>query len=122
MSTMEAGQVQETGAIRLPPPEKVGGIPLMQALKARHSAREFDGRALPLQVLSNLLWAANGVNRAGTGQRTAPSARDWRETDVLVITARACIATIRRRMPCPGWWPAISARWRACRISWRPRR
>lgn len=86
MSTMEAGQAQETGAIRLPPPEKVGGIPLMQALKARQSAREFDGRALPLQVLSNLLWAANGVNRAGTGQRTAPSARDWRETDVLVIT------------------------------------
>src|SRR3569832_587951 len=86
MSTMEAGQVPVSVAISLPPPELVGGIPLMQALKARQSAREFDGRVLPLQVLSILLWAANGVNRAGTGQRTAPSARDWRETDVVVIT------------------------------------
>lgn len=89
MSTIEAAQTQESGEIKLPPPEKMGGMPLMQALKARHSAREFDGRALPLQVLSNLLWAANGVNRAGTGQRTAPSARDWREIDVLAITAES---------------------------------
>lgn len=87
MSAMEATQSQETGAIKLPPPEKTGGMPLMQALNARHSTREFDGRALPLQLLSNLLWAANGMNRPDTGQRTAPSARDWRETDVLAITA-----------------------------------
>ncbi len=89
MSTIETVKAPEIGAINLPPPEKMGGMPLMQALTARHSAREFDGRALPLQELSNLLWAANGVNRAGTGQRTAPTARDWREIDVLAITAEA---------------------------------
>ncbi len=87
MSTIETVKAPEIGAINLPPPEKMGGMPLMQALTARYSAREFDGRALPLQELSNLLWAANGVNRAGTGQRTAPTARDWREIDVLAITA-----------------------------------
>lgn len=78
---------QDTGAIRLPPPDTVGGVPLMQALKARHSAREFARTPLPLQGLSNLLWAASGVNRPDTGARTAPSAHDWREIDVYVVTA-----------------------------------
>ena len=87
MSTMGTGLAQETGAIRLPSPETVGGIPLMRPLKARHSSREFDGRALPPQVLANLLWAAGGVSRPETGARTAPSAHDWREIDVYVATA-----------------------------------
>jgi SagB-type dehydrogenase family enzyme len=42
---------------------------------------------VPPQTLSNLLWAADGVNRPGSGQRTAPSAHDWREIDVYVVTA-----------------------------------
>jgi len=87
MSMMGTGHAQETGAIKLPPPETAGGMPLMQALKARHSTREFSSKPLPPQVLSNLLWAASGVNRPETGQRTAPSAHDWREIDVYVTTA-----------------------------------
>lgn len=87
MSTTGSGLAQDTAAIELPPPETAGGLPLMQALKARHSAREFAARALPPQLLSNLLWAANGVNRPDSGKRTAPSARDWREIDVYVATA-----------------------------------
>jgi len=81
------GLAQEPGAIKLPPPETAGGMPLMQALKVRHSTREFCKQPLPPQVLSNLLWAANGVNRPDSGKRTAPSARDWREIDVIVTTA-----------------------------------
>lgn len=80
-------QAQPAGALELPPPETAGGMPLMQALGARHSRREFADTPLPPQMLSNLLWAANGVNRPGTGQRTAPSAHDWREIDVYVTTA-----------------------------------
>ncbi len=87
MSMMGTGLAQETGAIKLPPPEMAGGMPLMQALKARHSTREFGSKPLPPQVLSNLLWAASGVNRPESGQRTAPSAHDWREVDVYVTTA-----------------------------------
>jgi SagB-type dehydrogenase family enzyme len=87
MSMMGTGLAQETGAIKLPPPETEGGMPLMQALKARHSTREFGSKPLPPQVLSNLLWAAGGVNRPESGQRTAPSAHDWREIDVYVTTA-----------------------------------
>jgi SagB-type dehydrogenase family enzyme len=87
MSMMGTGQAQDSGTIKLPPPETAGGMPLMQALKARHSTREFGSRPLPPQVLSNLLWAANGVNRPDSGKRTAPSARDWREIDVYLTTA-----------------------------------
>lgn len=87
MSVMGNGWAQEADAIKLPPPQMEGGKPLMQVLKERHSTREFSTKPLPQQVLSNLLWAANGVNRADSGKRTAPSARDWREIDVYVATA-----------------------------------
>jgi SagB-type dehydrogenase family enzyme len=73
--------------VRLPPPQTVGGKPLMQALKERHSTRDFNPRPLPAQVLSDLLWAADGVNRPDSGKRTAPSARDWREIDIYVAMA-----------------------------------
>lgn len=87
MAATGSGMAQETGTTKLPAPETAGGMPLMQALKARQSSREFADKVLPPQRLSNLLWAANGVNRPDTGKRTAPSARDWREVDVYVVMA-----------------------------------
>ena len=69
--------------IKLPAPDKRGGLPLMQALAKRRSSREFQRKPLPLPVLSDLLWAAFGVNRRGGG-RTAPSAIDSQEIDVYV--------------------------------------
>lgn len=87
MSMMGSAAAQETATISLPPPETAGGMPLMQALMARHSAREFSAKPLPPQVLANLLWAAGGVNRPDTGKRTAPSARDWREVEIYLATA-----------------------------------
>jgi SagB-type dehydrogenase family enzyme len=74
--------------IKLPAPRTSGGKPLMQALKDRHSTREFSDRELPPDVLSNLLWAAFGINRPKTGGRTAPSAHDWEEIDVYVAAAK----------------------------------
>jgi SagB-type dehydrogenase family enzyme len=71
----------------LPPAQQAGGKPLFEALQQRRSAREFSGRELPAAVLSNLLWAAFGVNRPQTSGRTAPSAHDWEEIDVYVATA-----------------------------------
>jgi SagB-type dehydrogenase family enzyme len=70
-------------SIKLPAPDRRGGLPLMQALARRRSSREFARRPLPLPVLSSLLWAAFGVNRRGGG-RTAPSAIDAQEIDVYV--------------------------------------
>jgi SagB-type dehydrogenase family enzyme len=73
--------------IPLPKPQTEGGKPLMQALKERQTSREFSPRKLSDQVLSNLLWAADGINRPDTGKRTAPSARNWQEVDVYVAMA-----------------------------------
>jgi len=74
---------QDLSTIKLPPPQTDGGKPLMQALKLRQSAREFGVEKLAPQVLSNLLWAAWGINRPD-GHRTAPSASNRQEIDVYV--------------------------------------
>jgi len=57
---------QDLKPISLPPPQTEMGKPLMQALKLRQSSRDFDTKPLPLQELSNLLWAADGINRRRT--------------------------------------------------------
>jgi nitroreductase len=55
----------------------------MDALTMRQSAREFESRELPAELLSSLLWAAFGVNRPD-GHRTAPTAINSQEIDVFV--------------------------------------
>jgi SagB-type dehydrogenase family enzyme len=80
---------QEAAPIQLPAPQMEIGKPLMQALKLRQTARTFDTKALPLQELSNLLWAGFGVNRAESGKRTAPSAMNWQEIDIYVALPAA---------------------------------
>ena len=78
---------QELKPLLLPRPQLDGGRPLMQVLKDRRSSREFSPEKVPDQVLSNLLWAAFGINRPDSGKRTAPSARNWQETDIYVAMA-----------------------------------
>jgi len=80
-----AGEAPMT--IQLPQPQMQGGRPLMQVLKERSSKRSFSSEKLPLQVLSNLLWAAFGINRPESGHRTAPSAKNWQEIDIYVAMA-----------------------------------
>ncbi len=69
-------------ALALPTPQRSGGMPLMQAFSERRSRREFATAPLADQVLSNVLWAAFGVNRNDGKGRTAPSARNAQEIDV----------------------------------------
>ena len=83
------GVAQEPKPIQLPPPQTEIGKPLMQALKLRQTSRNFDSKPLPLQELSNLLWAADGINRPDSGKRTAPSAVNWQEVDVYVALPEA---------------------------------
>ncbi len=75
---------QET--MPLPAPRRTGGMPLMQAFQQRRSTREFALRSLPQQVVSDLLWAAFGINRP-SGDRTAPY---WRH--IMVIDVYAAMA------------------------------
>jgi SagB-type dehydrogenase family enzyme len=69
--------------VQLPPPQTDGGRPLMQVLKDRKSTREFGPGTLTPQTLSNLLWAAFGINRPDE-RRTAPSAMNWQEVSIYV--------------------------------------
>jgi SagB-type dehydrogenase family enzyme len=78
---------EELKSIQLLKPQVDSGRPLMQVLKDRSSSRSFSKEKLPVQVLSNLLWAAFGVNRTDTGKRTAPSAVNRQEIDIYVATA-----------------------------------
>ncbi len=70
--------------IKLPPPDMEGGMPLMKALKERKTSREFSDKKLTDKQLSNLLWAAFGINRQDSGKRTAPSAMNGQEIAVYV--------------------------------------
>lgn len=78
--------VIETAAatIELPAP-KLPSVTLDQALKNRHSTRGFAATPLSLQELSGLLWSAFGINRRDSGGRTAPSAHDWQETELVAV-------------------------------------
>jgi nitroreductase len=66
--------------ISLPAPQTEGGIPLMEALSKRQSTRSFSEKSLSDQMLSNLLWAAWGINRPEDGKRTAPSSHNEQNT------------------------------------------
>lgn len=80
-----ASHAQKLEKIQLNPPELSKGKLLMQALKERKSGRAYSSRELPLQELSNLLWAAFGINRPDDGKRTAPSAMNRQEIDLYVM-------------------------------------
>ena len=77
--------------IQLPKPQINGGMPLMQALEKRQTTRAFADKPLPLQTLSDLLWAAFGVNRPRSAMpglgRTAPSAMNSQDFEIDVALA-----------------------------------
>jgi nitroreductase len=77
--------------IKLIEPRLEGGLTLEQAFSRRRTEREFSDDALPPQTLSDLLWAACGVNRRqgpfGLVGRTAASASNSQEVDVYVALA-----------------------------------
>ena len=71
--------------IQFPSPDKKGGMPLNQALNQRRTERKYQNKALSLQQIGDLLWAANGVNRPN-GKRTAPSAVNRQEIVLYYLT------------------------------------
>ena len=82
-----AACAEEIKPVKLLPPQTDGGKPLMLALKDRKSTREFAPGELSAQELSDLLWAACGINRPDSGLRTAPTAKNMQEIDVYVVKA-----------------------------------
>jgi len=91
MFTFGAGGIssmQSPNSIHLPRPAKACSTSVFDALKRRRTIREISRAELPLQILSNLLWAACGVNREtgpfGLPGRTAASASNSQEIDLYV--------------------------------------
>ena len=78
---------QELKPVKLPEPKMQGGMPLMQALKERKSTREFSSRELPVEVISDMLWAASGINRPESAHRTSPTAMNMQEIDIYLAKA-----------------------------------
>lgn len=80
-----SGMTQNLKPIKLDPPDTGRGYCVMKSLSVRASVREFDAKELSLGDLSDLLWAANGVNRPETGKRTASSAMNAQDIDIYVF-------------------------------------
>jgi SagB-type dehydrogenase family enzyme len=76
---------QEQKSIQLTKPQ-IAGNSLMEVLAKRSSSREFSPETLPENILSNMLWAASGINRPDSGKRTAPSASNKQEIDIYVAS------------------------------------
>jgi nitroreductase len=87
-SDERSGDSSAMAPIQLPAPKLDGGLPFADAFRRRRTEREFSGAALSRQTLSDLLWAACGINRFdgpfGVPGRTAASASNSQEVDVYV--------------------------------------
>jgi nitroreductase len=71
-------------ALELVKPGLSKSFPLMKALNERKTNREITSEPVTGQQLSEILWAANGMNRPD-GKRTAPSTQNRQMTDVYVV-------------------------------------
>ena len=79
---------QQQKTISLPKPAFNGkDSSFFSLLKIRRSNRSFDSTEIPLQVLSELLWAADGINDTASGKRTAPSAHNWQTISIYVAAS-----------------------------------
>lgn len=80
-----ASSAQDLETIELNPPDKERGLPFMEALSVKASATEWSDRDLSLQDLSDLMWAANGLNRPEENKTTASSAMNAHDVDIYVF-------------------------------------
>lgn len=76
---------QEARSIKLNPPDLSRGLPFMQTLAVKASATEWSDKEVSLQDLSDLLWAANGLNRPAENKTTASSALNAHDVDIFVF-------------------------------------
>lgn len=77
----------EAADISLPFPQTESGMPVMQALAKRQTSRDFADAELSPAQLSQIFWAANGVNRPESGKRTNPAALGVHSVEVYAVTA-----------------------------------
>jgi nitroreductase len=83
LNTLASAQLPQI--IKLSPPDTLRGIPVMNALAHRSSASSYDTAEMKIKDISDLLWAANGINRAGSGKRTAASSYNAQDIDLYLF-------------------------------------
>lgn len=76
---------QTDSIVVLNKPSENRGKSIMEAFAARASVREFSPEELSLQDISDLLWAANGINRPDESKRTAPTAMNSQDIDIYLV-------------------------------------
>ncbi len=86
-TTPSAPPKERRAAVRLPPPDTAGRLPVERALLLRRSVRAYSARPLALSAVSQLLWAAQGTT-AGDGRRTAPSAGGLYPLEIHLVATR----------------------------------
>ncbi len=77
--------------MRLPDPQFEGDVSLESAIRTRRTVRAFDGRALSLDQLSQLLWSAQGITEKGGFKRAAPSAGALYPMDIFAVVGAGCV-------------------------------
>lgn len=77
--------VMAQNVVKLPEPDKNVSMTLYQALQQRKSVREYSTKDIDDMKLSQLLWAAVGINRPD-GHLTAPTAINAQ--DIIVYVCR----------------------------------
>ncbi len=82
--TLFALSANAQAKIELLKPNLERGMSVMKALSLRESATKYKSQMLSISDLSDLCWAANGINRPESGKRTAPSAINAQDVDVYV--------------------------------------
>lgn len=89
LCALAAGSVmaQDLKTLQLPEPKLDPSKSFVQVLKDRKTTREYQSGNLSEQVLANLLWSAAGINRQDIGKKTSPSAMNWQEIDIYVVTS-----------------------------------
>lgn len=80
-----AGPLSSLPLIALPPGPLQSSMTLEQALRSRRSVRDFQAEPLSMELISQLLWAAQGKTGAG-GERTSPSAGALYPLELYILT------------------------------------
>ena len=91
-------------AIALPDPKRTGEVSIEATLNQRRSVRSYDSAPLPLQEISQLVWAAQGITEPELALRTAPSAGATfpLDVDLLVAASEDLEDGVYRSRPLPA--------------------
>lgn len=79
------GNITPKSKIKLPEPAYSSNTSIEEALLKRKSVREYQKKAITLENVSQILWAAQGITNKAKGKRTAPSAGALYPLEIYIV-------------------------------------